>query len=128
MRNRRTARLAALLVLSSWVVPVAVTLGVGLHLVIDPHHRDERASGLALAAVHGHAHELGHTHEFAEPEHEHDARLADAPRTPLRPVSTPAAVPGDVAAFPEVTPAAGYASTARPPPLSLFTAHCALLL
>lgn len=122
MRNRRTARLAALLVLASWIVPVAVTLGVGLHLTLHHHHSGERAPELTLAAVHGHAHELG------EPEHEHDARLADAPRAPLRPVSAPAAVPTDVAAFPEVTPAAGYASTARPPPLSLFTAHCALLL
>jgi len=126
---RPRARLLSLLVLALWLTPAASALAVGLHLALDHHPGDGRAGDqsaaieLAMAAVHGHRHDLE-----AVPNHEHPAPVAGGPSVHA---SAPAAAdPPPTGRVPRLAGSgAGLLSPARRgPPTLLYQTHCSLLL
>lgn len=120
--NRRLRFGLALTLLLAWHAPAFAAIGVGLHLAGDDHGHSAHAAELALAASHGHHHELDAAG------HDHPALRVVSPAAPA------AAVIASIVARPDV---AASASTGRPvedapPPRAgppqLFYLHCALLL
>lgn len=120
-----------MLALALWVAPGAGALAVALHLAVGHHHGDHRhaddhrasALELALAAVHGHRHDLE-----AAPDHEHPAPAAGvasvhagAPTAvDLPPADCFRCIPGF--AVESLSPGR------RGPPTPLYDTHCSLLL
>ncbi|HVR28987.1 MAG TPA: hypothetical protein VMS86_05575 [Thermoanaerobaculia bacterium] len=106
-----------------WLAPPAIALATLMHVVSDhPHRGEHRALELALAATHGHSHQL------ATAEHRHAALRESAPSAVPRPLSAVA-----VASAIELASVDGRpALPDRPPPTGspplLFYRHCALLL
>ena len=117
-------RLLTALLLSAWLLPGAVGLSAALHVTLHHDAHDppsHRALALALAAEHGHSHEL------TAPAHGHPARRAEgravAPEPPTAAPPPWGTSPASAVAVADQTPSPPL----RPPPRPLFTLHCALL-
>lgn len=116
----------AVALVAAWLSPAAMATAVGFHVAAHDHGRaHERQHVVVLdelreALAHGHAHEIG------VPEHDH--RAAPEPPTSLRVDTAVSAAPPVATApmGPVAQWAAGHAPD-RPPPVPLFTLHCALL-
>jgi hypothetical protein len=112
----------ALLLLIGWQAPALAAVSIGIHLASDGHAHHELAIELALAATHG------HHHEVATAPHDHSAVRVTVPSAPTlglagRPLELAAArtlAPACSAPEPDASPPTG-----SPP---LFYTHCALLL
>lgn len=110
------------LLLLGWQAPAWAAVGIGMHLAGDDHTRQETAVELALAASHGHHHEL------TVALHDHAAVRGAAPSAPPPVVSRMAF---ELAFVPPAAPvgrAPQFDSPPRTGPPQLFYAHCALLL
>jgi hypothetical protein len=107
----------AVLVLAFWMAPAAVSLSIGLHLLLDDHH------AAADSATESHDHEVS-----ASPDHLHAI-------VPTR-VSAPSRIVVAAVLAPEITPARHSDSwrlppqtfAHSPPSTALFLSHCALLI
>jgi hypothetical protein len=130
-RPPRRSRLIAVVVLALWMAPGAGALAVGVHLAFghghgvhdgDDHRR--AAMELALAAVHGHHHDLA-----AVPGHEHAAPSGGGPSVPANALEASTDPPpiGPAPRLPGL--AAGTLSAARRGRSTLlYCTHCSLLL
>ena len=117
-------RLLTVVLLSVWLLPGVLGLAAALHLELhhDAHGAPpDRALALALAAEHGHSHEL------TEPAHDHPATRAKAQAAALEPAGAFVLPWGGLPAPRETTVETAPSAPLRPPPRPLFTLHCALL-
>jgi hypothetical protein len=120
-------RLIALAALLVWMAPSLVAASTLLHLALAHHgeHGEEAKQAiaeLALAAAHGHHHDL------ATPEHGHEVSLL-APVTLAKPLAAVTLLPSPPVAVEGVEARSRLEHPSRrAPPPALFTTHCALLL
>jgi hypothetical protein len=120
---RASARLwITALLLVGWHALALATVGIGLHLASDDHQREGIAIELALAATHGHHHEL------TVAAHDHPVVRIAAPSAPLPAVSTLAFAPASAPPPASTGHAPRFDSPPQTGPPQLFYTHCALLL
>lgn len=120
--SRRVRFGLALTLLLAWHVPAFAAIGVGLHLAGDDHGPAARAAELALAATHGHHHELDAAG------HDHPAVRVAPPVAPAATAVAQIVASSIVVESLSSSRSVGDAPPPRAGPPQLFYLHCALLL
>lgn len=110
-------------------LPSLLSMGVGLHLVADPHHPDHRVRDAESPVVSGEASETRRSDgNVGTPGHAHVVfKVAKFLKRPTGCVAVNPATTSDAAAVPPAeAPNGGVSRHGASTPL--FTSHCALLL